>query len=241
MSSHSSPVTDVLGKAVYDFHNGEREQILWIENTYGEPEEMPLEHFFRAEDEMPEIELYALKNCKGKVLDIGAAAGAHSLLLQEKNRVVNALDISPLLAKTMKKRGVKNVLQKDIYALRDGNYRTLLLLMNGIGICQTIAGLEKFLVHCKSLLAMDGQILFDSSDVNYLYENTPKPKDKYYGEIQYRYRYKNQTDEWFSWLYIDFETLKSIAVNAGYKAQLLAQDAQGHYLCRLTIDVKTPS
>jgi len=232
---------DILGSAVFDFLNEELNETLWIENTYGEPEEMPLEHFFRGREDMPEIELYALKHCRGKVLDVGAAAGAHSLLLQEINIKVHALDVSPLLAKTMKKRGVKQILEKDIYALRDGNYQTLLLLMNGIGICQTISGLEKILIHFKRILAKDGQILFDSSDVAYLYENTAKPKDKYYGEIEYRYSYKNQKGDWFSWLYIDFETLRNIAINAGFKSELLAQDEQGHYLCRLTIDVKTQS
>ena len=230
---------DILGRAVYDFHKGERNTILWIENTYGDPEEMPLEHFFRSEDEMPEIELFALKHCRGKVLDIGAAAGAHSLLLQEKSLEVHALDVSPLLAKTMKKRGVKHILEKDIYALRDGKYQTLLLLMNGIGICETIEGLKKILAHFKTLLSKGGQVLFDSSDVAYLYKNTPKPTEKYYGEIEYRYSYKNQKDDWFSWLYVDFETLKNIAANAGFKPELLAQDEDGHYLCRLTIDVKT--
>ena len=226
---------DILGQAVYDYQNGERHTILWINNRYGEPEEMPLDHYFRGADDMPEIELFALKHCRGKVLDVGAAAGAHSLLLQENKISVNALDVSPFLAKTMKARGVKKVLEKDILALRDGKYDTLLMLMNGIGISQTIEGLKTLLGHLKTLLVKDGQILFDSSDVDYLYEDQSKPTDKYYGEIEYQYDYKNQKSDWFSWLYIDFSNLKDIALSEGFNPELLAQDEQGHYLCRLTL------
>ncbi len=106
---------DILGKAIYNYHLGNTKEKLWIHNTYGEPDEMPLEYYFRDSENMPELELFALEHCRGKILDVGAAAGAHSLILQELKQDVTALDISPLLVKTMEARGVKNILCKDIF------------------------------------------------------------------------------------------------------------------------------
>ena len=53
-----------------------------IWNNYGFKEEMPIETYFREWDDFPQIEQFALSLTKGKVLDIGAGAGAHSLYLQ---------------------------------------------------------------------------------------------------------------------------------------------------------------
>jgi hypothetical protein len=58
--------------------------------------------------------------------------------------------------------------------------------MNGIGLTGTLTGLQLFLQQAKILLAKNGQLLFDSSDVAYLYNNGAKPTDRYYGEIDYQ-------------------------------------------------------
>ena len=56
-----------------------------------------------------------------------------------------------------------------------------LLLMNGIGLCATLEGLQHFLQHAKGLLQAGGQLLFDSSDVAYLYNGKPPKGTPYYG------------------------------------------------------------
>ncbi len=207
---------DIYGQALQDFYNQQPEEKLWLNNNYGEPEEMPTEVFFRGEDEMPEAELLALQLCRGKVLDIGAGAGSHTLVLQHRGFEVTALEVSPGAAAVMQKRGVKTVEQQDVFQYKTEKFNTLLLLMNGIGLTQNLAGLERFLQHAKQLLLPGGQLIFDSSDITYLYEDLPLPKNKYYGEIRYQYEYKNQQGNWFNWLYIDQETLKAHAQKQGW-------------------------
>lgn len=226
---------DIYGQALQDYFDGKREQKLWFNNNYGAPEEMPTEVFFRGETEMPEAELLALNLCRGKILDIGAGAGSHALVLQQRGFDVTALEISPGAAAVMQKRGVKTLVQQDIFQYKTEKFDTLLLLMNGIGLTQNLAGLDRFLLHAKQLLLPGGQLIFDSSDIMYLYEDLLLPKTQYYGEIQYQYEYKNQRGDWFNWLYIDQKTLLKTALESSFQAEILYEDELDLYLAKLTL------
>ncbi|RXK83551.1 class I SAM-dependent methyltransferase [Filimonas effusa] len=226
---------DVLGKAIHDYYQMLKMGKLWIHNKYGPKEEMPVDVYFRREEDMPEMELLALKQCTGKVLDVGAGAGSHALWLQQQGITVTALDISPAAAAVMEARGVQQVVAQDFFTVTSGGYDTLLLLMNGIGIAGTIEGLHRFLQHARTLLQPGGQLLFDSSDIAYLYEGRALPESPYYGEIAYRYEYKGQKTDWFSWLYIDKNRLEAIAAAEGWRMELLQEDEYGQYLVKLTM------
>lgn len=227
-------MNDVLGQALHDHYYRAAANKLWIHNTYGPKEEMPIATYFRDEDNMPDIEWLALNECRGKVLDIGAGAGSHALLLQERGFDVTAIDISPLSVQVMKHRGIKNALAADVFTYNQGKFDTLILLMNGIGLAGTLNQLKQLLQHLKTLLNTGGQILFDSSDIAYLYEEK-LPAGAYYGEILYQYHYKKLKTDWFNWLYIDEHTLQQIAIEAGFKAKILLEDEYGQYLVRLTV------
>ncbi|MBC7915016.1 MAG: methyltransferase domain-containing protein [Pyrinomonadaceae bacterium] len=228
-------VSDIFGKALTDFYQNQPKGKLSLHNTYGRAEEMPLDVFFRDKDEMPDLELYALGKCRGAVLDIGAGVGSHALILQAQKMQVTALEISPLACRIMKMRGVKTIVNRDIFTFTDNKFDTLLLLMNGIGITGTIEGLKDFLHFSKSLLNPGGQLLFDSSDISYLYKGIEIPETHYFGEIAYQYEYLNERGSWFNWLYIDFLNLKKIAAEEGWNSQLIYQDDMDQYLVSLTL------
>lgn len=226
---------DIYGKALLEFHQtGTLSDTLWLHNSYDEPEEMPIDVFFRSYEEMSEIEQKALSLCKGKILDVGAGVGSHSLILDQRNLDNTAIDISENAVEIMRKRGVKNAQLADFY-LTEGKYDTLLFLMNGIGLTGTITGLEKFLVFAKTILTAKGQILFDSSDISYLYEDLPMPKDHYFGEISYCYEYKAEKGAWFNWLYIDQTLLAKLAAQYGWVCEFVHTDENDQYLAKLTL------
>jgi SAM-dependent methyltransferase len=226
-------MSDIIGQAIYDHYHNHTKHKLWINNRYGPREEMPIATYFREEDDMPDIEWLALNECRGKVLDVGAAAGCHTLLLQERDIEVTAMDISSLAVDVMKGRGVKSALKADIFIYNQGKFDTLLLLMNGIGLAGTIEGLKQLLLHLKTQLNDGGQILFDSSDVAYVYEGK-LPDSGYYGEISYQYEYNKQKTDWFNWLYVDEITMQRIAEEIGFTMNVLLEDEFGQYLARLT-------
>jgi hypothetical protein len=139
----------------------------------------------------------------------------------------------------MLKRGISNVQCANIFDDRfKGEFETILLLMNGTGIAGKISNLPKLFKRLKELLASDGQILIDSSDIKYIYENEDGSFDidlnaNYYGEVDYQMVYKNIEGEPFDWLYIDFPLLSTIAEANGLHAELIAEGEHYNYLARL--------
>src|SRR5690554_140499 len=128
---------DILGQAISDFYTKEKKYPLWIYDSFGEKTKMDVGIYFRTFDKMPEIEQKALQLCLGKTLDIGAGAGSHALYLQSKEVDVTALDISELCMQTARDRGVQQTVVTDFFDLQTKQkFDTLLLLMNGIGICE---------------------------------------------------------------------------------------------------------
>ncbi|TSD66942.1 class I SAM-dependent methyltransferase [Inquilinus sp. KBS0705] len=224
---------DILGTALSDHFENVQSNKLWINNRYGPKEEMPLDVFFRDYADMPELEQIALTKCHGKVLDIGAGAGSHALILQTQGFDVTALDISAKAVNIMKLRGVVKAIEGDIFTYTGHKYDTLLLMMNGIGLCGTIKQLHLFLQQTKHLLNPGGQLLFDSSDIAYLYDGD-LPADNYYGELWYQYTYKGKKTDWFKWLYIDKVALTNVARQGGWTVEILYDDSMDQYLARLT-------
>jgi len=224
---------DVFGQALTDQFLYGKADTLNLYTSLGDLEEMPLDLFFRTEEEMPELERYALELCRGKVLDIGAGVGSHALFLQKHHVEVTALDISAAACDIMKQRGVSKIICGNIDQVELEQYDTLLMLMNGIGVFGKLKSFSKFLERAKDLIHEGGQLLFDSSDISYAYEEGPMPSTHYFGEVSYQYEYKGVKDNWFDWLFIDQATLISTAYEAGWTCEILYVDENDQYLARL--------
>ncbi len=208
------------------FYNRKSEE-LTLHNNYGEPEFMPLEVLFRSPDEISELEYYALTLCQGHVLDIGAGVGVHSLMLQNNDIEVTALEISSMACQIMADRGVKNIIHGDLFKIATKQYDTLLLLMNGFGLSGNINRVPQFLDRLKQMLKPGGKVLLDSSDVSYIYQQKPS---HYYGEVKFCYEYKHIIGEWFDWLYVDQQTLLNLLNANNWQGQIIFEDENDQYL-----------
>jgi hypothetical protein len=236
-------MNDPIGRAIADYYeNGEAPDIE-IQTNYTEGELLSPAYFFRTENEMPEIDKAALKLCRGKVLDVGAAAGCHALVLQEKGLEVTALEKSKLAFDVMKQRGVKKVICTDVFHFFEKGFDTILLLMNGTGIGGTLEGLKKLLLHLKNLLNPNGKILIDSSDISYLFEEddgsvwVDLTNEDYFGEMQYELKYKNESSR-FNWLFADFKTLTKICKENGLTCKKIMEGEHYEYLAQLAVSEK---
>ena len=230
---------DLMGKAIWDFYQNKSADDLLTETSISEIDELPVEYFFRDFDEMNLLEQKALELSKGKILDIGAGAGSHSLYLQnEKKLEVFALDNSPKSVEVCQLRGVKNVWCSDILDFPVQTFDTILLLMNGTGIFESLDKIDFYLEKLQSLLNEKGQILIDSTDILYMYDRDEDggvmvPADRYYGEVDYFIHYQLDTENPTKWLYLDFETFKRAAENNGFEIEKILQE-EDSYLAKLT-------
>ena len=230
---------DLFGKAMLDFHTNNSPSALITETNISEQDEMSVAYLFRSYPEMPVLEQKALQLSNGKILDVGCGAGSHGLYLQnEKNLQVTAIDISENAIKTCQLRGLNNAKVQNILDLENQNFDTILLLMNGTGIFGTLNEIPKFLQKLKSLLNPNGQILIDSSDIIYMFDDNEEggkwiPGDKYYGELTFTISYKNQTETPFPWLYLDYNTLQNAAFANGLQCELIMEGDHFDYLAKL--------
>lgn len=232
-------MNDVIGDALKDYLQGNRNAEINVHSDISEDSVIAVPYLFRKEVEMPALEREALKNCSGKVLDVGAGAGCHSLVLQGKGIAVSAIDTSAGAVEVMQKAGIDHVRNINFFELKNEQYNTILLLMNGIGIAGDLDGLNHLLEHAKTLLTDGGQIILDSSDLIYMYTEDDGSiwvdlNSEYYGVVNYQMSYKNALGEWFKWLFVDQDTLKSYAEKHGYQFEILMDGEHYDYLARLT-------
>ena len=235
---------DPMGAAILDYLEHGRADKLRVFSSQFDEDEIPVRTLFRTEKQMAPLERTALQLATGRILDVGAGSGCHSLALQAAGKEVEAIDISPLSVEVMRKRGVKQATQANLFNESFcGSYDTLLMLMNGSGIIGRLENLPAFFRKAKQLLRPEGSILMDSSDLDssdlrYLYEDEDGSfvidiAGDYYGEVDFRMQYKQVEGDPFDWLYIDFQTLSLYATQNGFEAELVKEGKHYDYLARL--------
>ncbi|MDO5104776.1 bifunctional 2-polyprenyl-6-hydroxyphenol methylase/3-demethylubiquinol 3-O-methyltransferase UbiG [Capnocytophaga sp.] len=230
---------DLFGQAILDYQQGNYTEDIKTETTISEEDVLPLPYLFRSFAEMPKLEQKALQLTRGKVLEVGCGAGSHGLYLQNKRGLeVHSIDVSPKAIEACKLRGLKNASVANVMDF-EGKFDTILLLMNGAGMCGKLKKMGTFLSKIKSLLAPNGQIFTDSSDIIYMFDQNPDGTYdvplhfEYYGEVDYLVKYKGQKEKPFPWLYVDYNTLQNAAHYAGLQCELVEEGTNFDYLARL--------
>ena len=229
-----------MGAAISEYQKTGKAGRLRVLSTMFDEDEIPVPHLFRTYQQMPALEQKALELAHGRILDVGAGAGCHALELQGRGEDVTAIDISALSCEAMRERGIEKVQCINLFDPRlMGPFDTILMLMNGIGIVGKLKNMPDFFERIGMLLSPGGQLLLDSSDLKYLYENEDgsydiDPLGPYYGEIDYQMVYRKIKGDPFDWLYVDFQTLKMLAEINGLKCELVAEGKHFDYLAKIT-------
>lgn len=230
---------DPIGLALKNFQETGDDTPIQVDMSIAELDTMAPSYFFRVYDKCPELEKIALQHARGGVLDVGAGAGSHSLYLQDKGLDVTAIDVSPHSVDVMRERGVDNAILANFYDLPGGSFDTLLLLMNGIGLVQTLDGFDAFFAKARMLLAPKGQVLLDSSDLIYMFEEDDGSylidlNERYHGEVEFKLSYKDVQGEPFKWMYVAQELLQDAAEANGFSCDIIQQGPHYDYLAKLT-------
>lgn len=232
---------DPHGMAMLAFFDGDTHAVLGVRRDDGLEDSIPVSRFFRDASEFTPIENAALDLCRGLVLDVGAGSGLHSLVLQEKGVRVTSIDISPQAVEIMKQRGVKGAHRADIFEFQGGPYDTILLLGHGIGMVETIVGLDRFLACAQSLVSDHGLVLLDSLDVrvpdnpaHLAYHEANRKAGRYIGECRLQFHFQGKSGPNCCWLHVDSDTLNERAMAAGWRCDVILEEESGDYLAKLT-------
>ncbi|MDO5607697.1 MAG: class I SAM-dependent methyltransferase [Capnocytophaga sp.] len=230
---------DLFGQAILDYQQGNYTEDITTETTISEEDTLPLPYLFRSFGEMPPLEQKALQLARGKVLEVGCGAGSHGLYLQnERHLEVHSLDISPKAIEACRLRGLRHASVGDVLQ-HQGKYDTILVLMNGAGMCGRLQKMPAFFAKLKSLLTPSGQILTDSSDIIYMFDQNPDGSYDvplhfdYYGEVEYLVKYKGQKEKPFPWMYVDYNTLQNVAHSIAMNCELIEEGDHFDYLARI--------
>ncbi|PHR30419.1 MAG: SAM-dependent methyltransferase [Fluviicola sp.] len=229
---------DPLGRIILDYGKDRIERQVTVESDICDDDFITASYLFRTYEEMPKMEQIALEHCSGSVLDIGAGSGVHSTYLKNKGLEVKSIDVSPGAVEFMQSQDLNAEVQ-DFYTVSE-QYDTLLMMMNGIGIAGSLKNLERTLLQAKKMLRKDGQLLFDSTDIKYLYTDDDGGmwidlNTEYYGNFNFRMHYENQSTDWFKWLYIDFDKLQESANKLDLKVEKLYEE-DNQFLARITLN-----
>lgn len=206
----------------------------------GQAGRLPVGHFFRHRSAFTPLEQAAIARCHGHVLDVGAGTGLHSLALQEKGLRVTAIDVNPQAVEIMRQRGVREVHCVDLFEYEGGPFDTILLMGHGIGMVETLVGLDRFIARMNDLVPEGGCVLLDSMDVhrtddpaNLRYHESNRRAGRYAGEIRMRIDYQERVGTYFGWLHVDAKKLAEHAGAAGWRCRVIHSEENGDYLASL--------
>jgi SAM-dependent methyltransferase len=228
---------DPYGIALREFVHGNTAGVLEKRYANGVSEPVPVEAFFREPDYFGS-DSWALRHCRGRVLDVGAGCGQHAHYLERAGYEVTAIDVVPEAVHIMRELGLSDVREISFYDMPAEGYDTLLFLGRTIGFAETLKGLDGILGKCRELLNSGGQVLLTSLDVERSAvltedENVGTVKS-YPGEVRFRFVYGGIVGAELRWLYIDPQTLSERAHLCGWESEVLYDEGDGNYLGRLT-------
>lgn len=227
--------------AMEAYHRGKRDATVVVYDDF-ERDEVPVSYFFRPPEHFPPLEQLALKLCRGRVLDVGAGSGCHSLALQERGLEVTAIEILPPLVRILQERGVRDARLATWMDVKAEPFDTVFMMMNGLGLTETLAGLRRFLSEARRLVRPGGQILADSTDVRMRLDREAgrtgaleRADGRYVGELHFQIEYSGVKGDPFPQLYVDPNTLIRYAREEEWGCEIARPpDEYGHYLARLT-------
>lgn len=214
--------------------------MLRVRSDVSGEEEWPVSLFFRDEAELPPLERTALGLCGPRVVDVGAGAGPHACVLQRRGHRVLALESVPEIADLLRRRGVREVAVGGLEVAPPGEADTVLMLMNGLGLAGTLAGLAPLLRSAAEALAPRGRIVADSTDLRDATGGDRRDDGRYIGEVQFQLEFRGERGDPFPFLYVDPDTLARHARRAGLRIAELREFGGGTYLAVLGRETPGP-
>ncbi|HUY21239.1 MAG TPA: class I SAM-dependent methyltransferase [Acidimicrobiales bacterium] len=217
---------DAFGRALADWAAGGTEpEVIERDDGFGEVG-AGHELYVTGPERWPAAERRALRLARGRVVDVGCAAGRVALHLQERGMDVVGVDASPLAVRTARARGLRaaRCMTVDALGADIGSFDTAVLFGNNFGIFGTPAKLRRALMRWARTMPPGARILAEST--NPYCGGVPAFDRSYYrrnverglmpGQARLRVRYRRWETPWFAWLFVSRADMRSLLRGTGW-------------------------
>jgi SAM-dependent methyltransferase len=240
------PEKDAFGNALYD-HFRHRPACAVVERDDGYTDvERDLHHYFADYKHWPRIEQRAIKLARGRVLDVGAGAGRHSLHLQKTGCRVTAIDVSPLALKVCRLRGVKDCRLVSLFDFktRGPEFDAVIMFGNNFAVFGSRSRARKALKALYRQTTPGAVILGEVVDpyrtdnrAHLRYHRLNRERGRMGGQVRIRIRYHEHTGLWFDYFFVSPAELEVIVKGIGWRVARYFKDSGPVYIVCL---VKAP-
>jgi SAM-dependent methyltransferase len=218
-------VGDAFGRALLDaLRDGDASYI--VERIDGYVDVESAADNLTVPSQWPVRDAMALDLVSGRVLDVGAGAGRHSLALQDMGADPVALDTSPGAIDVCRRRGVERTFVGDVFDLLAEDPRPFdaaLFMGNNLGLLGSPAEARELLAALGRLLTPDGVVvgtgldphLTDDEDHRVFHERN-RAAGRLPGQLTLRVRYGYLASDWFNYLFVSPEELRDLADECGW-------------------------
>jgi SAM-dependent methyltransferase len=226
---------DIFGRALLDYHRGDRGNAFEWERSDGAHIVQPLGVYYEG---FRPLETAAMDHADGRILDVGCGAGKHALEFGRRGLSCAGVDVSPLAIRVCQERGIVHLHNVDIFSntLPDGGYDCITFFSNNLSIGGTVDGVKRLLAETARLTGPFGQLISINRDVT----KFGSAQDQTYhrknlaaahpaGQIRMRAHYKGVGGSWFNWLFVSPEELANWSAAAGWSVREIIQGNQGEY------------
>jgi SAM-dependent methyltransferase len=236
---------DAFGLLLLDYLSGRAgDPVLERDDGHAGPALGP-EWFFAKPEQWPEAERAVFDHVRGRVLDVGAGAGRHSLDAQRRGLEVVAIDVSPGAVEVCRRRGVEDVRLLPLAAVdkRLGVFDTVLMMCGNFGLVGSADEATSILGCLHALTSPRGRIVLDSvdpyvdadeADVAYAARN--RAEGRLPGQVTIRIRYGERATPWFDLLNVSAAELGGLASGTGWRLVEVVEGEPPDYYALLEKD-----
>lgn len=215
---------ELYAQAMLDFWMGKRPRAEF-ERDDGYRSLSAIHSYFSTFNQWPRMEREAMKEVRGRVLDLGCGPGRHALYLQGKKHAVVGLDASPTQVALARIRGVQEVYLGNVHRIPKGlgTFDTVLLLGNNLGLVGDVPRMREFFRRLAPAMRRRGRLIghgripgtWSPDHLPYVRRNITRGRPA--GQLTLRVRYKGRAGDWFHLLLLSPEDLARIAHESGWE------------------------
>lgn len=223
---YTNKITDVYGSALIDYYNGDYDKMnpSWLSSS---------KHYFTTYEEWFPREQEAIHYATGRVLDIGCAAGRHSLYLQSNGLDVTGIDNSPKSIEVCRSRGLRRA---EVLSLHDipnnyGAFDTIMMLGNNFGLVGTMSKAFNTLKLFDEITSNNGVLILGASSLNMdklsssFREQIESNREngRYIGEVTYHLTYNGISSD-LDWLCVQKEDIIKLIDKSNFYVDTIIED-----------------